>query len=155
VILVVELDDDLPAVAGDRVQLQQVIMNLLRNASDAMSGIDDRPRTLLIKTEQEEHDRVRLAVRDAGVGFDLQNVERLFDTFYTTKSSGMGVGLPVSRTIVESHNGKLWAELNNGPGATFSFSIPGSPESVTDSNIRSVAWKQASTGAPHDGRNAW
>lgn len=124
VILRTELADDLPPVAGDRVQLQQVVLNLLRNAADAMSGVEDRPRLLLVRTERDEGGRVRLSVRDAGVGFDPQAADRLFEAFYTTKDDGMGIGLSVSRSIVESHQGRLWATPNDGPGATFSFSIP-------------------------------
>jgi len=119
-----ELAGELPPVQGDRVQLQQVILNLFLNASDAMSGVHDRPRQLLIRTDRDEEDRVRLSVRDTGVGFEPQGVDRLFDAFYTTKSSGMGIGLSVSRSIIESHKGRLWATPNDGPGATFSFSIP-------------------------------
>jgi len=122
-----ELADDLPTVTGDRVQLQQVVLNLLRNAADAMTGIDDRPRQLLIRTERENADHVRVSVRDAGVGLDRQSLDKLFDPFYTTKSGGMGIGLSVSRSIVERHHGRLWAEPNDGPGATFSFSIPLAP----------------------------
>jgi C4-dicarboxylate-specific signal transduction histidine kinase len=124
VILRSELADNLPPVAGDRVQLQQVILNLVRNASDAMSGVDDRQRQLLIRTEPDEGGQVRLSVQDAGVGFDPQGMDRLFDSFYTTKNDGMGIGLSVSRSIIASHHGRLWATLNEGPGATFSFSIP-------------------------------
>jgi signal transduction histidine kinase len=124
VMLRLEFADDLPAVAGDRVQLQQVILNLLLNAAQAMSGIDDRPRQLVIRSEREEEKRVRLSVRDVGVGFDAKDANRLFEAFYTTKSGGMGIGLSVSRSIIESHHGRLWAAPNNGPGATFSFSIP-------------------------------
>jgi len=127
VILRPELAPDLPPVAGDRIQLQQVILNLLRNASDAMSSVDDRPRELVIRTQRDEGDRVRLAVQDAGVGFDPQIVDRLFGAFYTTKSDGMGIGLSVSRSIIENHHGRLWAAPNDGPGATFSFSIPCGP----------------------------
>jgi signal transduction histidine kinase len=116
---------------GDRVQLQQVILNLILNASDALSGVDDRPRQLAIRTGRDEGDRVRLSVQDAGVGFDPQAVDRLFEAFYTTKSGGMGIGLSVSRSIIESHGGRLWAAPNNGPGATFSFSIPRASEGVT------------------------
>ena len=123
-----ELADDLPKVTGDRVQLQQVMLNLLRNASDAMLGVDDRPRQLLVRTEREGGDRVRVNVRDAGVGLDGESVDKLFDAFYTTKSGGMGIGLSVSRSIVERHHGRLWAESNAGPGATFVFSIPCTPE---------------------------
>jgi PAS domain S-box-containing protein len=124
VIVRTELADDLPCVAADRVQLQQVVLNLLRNALDAMNTVDDRPRDLLIRTEREEGDWVRLSVTDAGVGFDPQNTNKLFEAFYSTKNDGLGVGLSVSRSIVENHQGRLWAVLNDGPGATFSFSIP-------------------------------
>jgi signal transduction histidine kinase len=84
---------------------------------------------LVIRTEPENGERVRLTVRDAGVGIDPQSVEKLFDSFYTTKSDGMGIGLSVSRSIIERHHGRLWAEPNDGPGATFAFSIPRSPQS--------------------------
>ena len=124
VVLQSELAEDLPTITGDRIQLQQVILNLLRNALDAMAGVHDRPRQLLIRTEREEGDRVRVTVRDAGVGVDHQNTDKLFNPFYTTKSGGMGIGLSVSRSIVERHHGRLWAEPHDGPGATFSFSIP-------------------------------
>jgi PAS domain S-box-containing protein len=124
VILESELAEDLPKVTGDRVQLQQVMLNLLRNASDAMIGIDDRPRRLLVRTELEDGDRVRVMVRDTGVGVDRQSMDKLFDAFYTTKSGGMGIGLSVSRSIVERHHGRLWVEPNDGPGVTFWFSIP-------------------------------
>jgi PAS domain S-box-containing protein len=132
VVLRSALDDDLPRISGDRVQLQQVILNLLRNASDAMSGVDDRPRQLLITTEREEGERVRLTVQDAGVGFDPQAVQRLFQPFYTTKNDGMGMGLSVSRSIIEGHQGRLWATLNDGPGATFAFSIPHAGERASE-----------------------
>ncbi|MDX6303426.1 MAG: hypothetical protein QOI77_395 [Blastocatellia bacterium] len=124
VITKIELDDELPPVMGDRVQLQQVILNLLRNGSDAMSDVDDRPRELLLRTEVEEAGRVRLSVQDAGVGFEPQSLDRLFQTFYTTKEEGMGIGLAVSHSIIENHHGRLWASPNDGPGETFSFSIP-------------------------------
>ncbi|HEY1657369.1 MAG TPA: PAS domain S-box protein [Candidatus Sulfotelmatobacter sp.] len=124
VIVLQELADNLPLLMADRVQVQQVIMNLVRNASDAMSNIDDRPRELLIRTEREEGDRVQLSVKDAGVGFEPQAADRLFEAFYTTKHEGMGIGLSISRSIIEAHEGRLWATANDGPGATFSFSIP-------------------------------
>src|SRR3990170_7382252 len=89
-----------------------------------MNTVDDRPRDLLIRTEREEGDRVRLSVIDAGVGFDPQTTDRLFEAFYSTKNDGMGVGLSVSRSIIENHQVRLWAVLNDGPGATFSFSVP-------------------------------
>ena len=124
VILRTELADDLQSVTADRVQLQQVVLNLLRNALDAMNTVDDRPRELLIRTEREEGDCVRLSVKDAGVGFDPHTMDQLFEAFYTTKNDGMGVGLSVSRSIIENHQGRLWAVLNDGPGATFSFAVP-------------------------------
>jgi PAS domain S-box-containing protein len=136
VILRPELADDLPPVAGDRVQLQQVVLNLLRNASDAMSTIDDRPRDLLIRTEPDDNDRVRLSVTDVGVGFEPQAADGLFEAFYTTKDEGMGIGLSVSRSIIERHHGRLWAKPNNGPGVTFSFSIPCKPEGLTSDGTR-------------------
>jgi C4-dicarboxylate-specific signal transduction histidine kinase len=127
VILRTEFADDLQCVTADRVQLQQVVLNLLRNALDAISAVDDRPRDLLIRTEREEGDGVRLSVKDAGVGFDPHTMDQLFEAFYSTKSDGMGVGLSVSRSIIENHQGRLWAVLNDGPGATFSFSVPARP----------------------------
>jgi PAS domain S-box-containing protein len=131
VILQSQLAGNLPLVTGDRVQLQQVILNLLRNASDAMSSVEDRPRELLIRTEHdEEGDGVRLSVRDVGVGFPPEVAARLFEAFYTTKNDGMGIGLSVSRSIIEAHRGRLWAVPNDGPGATFSFSIPCGSEGV-------------------------
>jgi len=124
VVLQLELADDLPNVTGDRVQLQQVLLNLIRNAADAMVDVHDRPRQLLITTERDEADRVRVNVRDTGVGLDVESRDMLFDSFFTTKPGGMGIGLSVSRSIVERHRGRLWAESNDGPGATFSFSLP-------------------------------
>jgi signal transduction histidine kinase len=119
-----DLADDLPSITGDRVQLQEVILNLIRNATDAMSGVDDRPKRLVIRTEREPGDRVRLSVQDTGVGFEPAGVDRLFDAFYTTKTAGMGIGLSISRSIIDNHRGRLWAQANDGPGATFSFSLP-------------------------------
>ena len=124
VILRLDLADDLPSVTGDRVQLQQVILNLVRNASDAMVSVDDRPRELLIKTELDEGERVGLSAKDTGVGFRPEAAHKLFEAFYTTKSEGMGIGLSVSRSIIDAHHGRLWAMANDGSGATFSFSIP-------------------------------
>jgi signal transduction histidine kinase len=136
VVLRSELAQDLPAITGDRIQLQQVVLNLLRNASDAMADVHDRPRQLLVRTEREDGDRVRVSVRDAGVGVDPRNLDKLLDAFYTTKTDGMGIGLSISRSIIERHHGRLWAEVNDGPGATFSFSIPSGPASVPDAAPR-------------------
>ena len=134
VILRPELADILPPVTGDRVQLQQVILNLLLNATEAMSSVNDRPRQLVIRTERDEGDRVRLTVQDAGAGLDPQGADKLFEAFYSTKSGGMGIGLSVSRSIIESHHGRLWAAPNDGPGATFAFSIPRAPDGVTNAH---------------------
>jgi PAS domain S-box-containing protein len=135
-----EFAAELPFVTGDRIQLQQVILNLLRNGSDAMSAVDDRPRELRFTTEVEEGNCVRLSVRDAGVGFEPQALDRLYQSFYTTKSDGMGIGLSVSRSIIENHRGRLWATPNDGLGVTFSFSLPcvddaGHSRSKNDGNI--------------------
>jgi PAS domain S-box-containing protein len=119
-----EFAEPLPAISGDRVQLQQVILNLLLNAADAMSDIEDRPRKLLVQTAVQGSDRVELMVRDSGVGIDPRGIEKLFEAFHTTKAHGLGIGLAISRSIIESHKGRLWATPNDGPGATFGFSIP-------------------------------
>ncbi|MEO9229718.1 MAG: PAS domain-containing protein [Devosia sp.] len=124
VILHFDFFSSLPLIHGDRVQLQQVILNLVVNASDAMSDITDRPHRLLIVTEPDGSDGVRLMVSDCGTGFRDGDEKRLFEAFYTTKSSGMGMGLLVSRSIVERHGGRLWAIANEGDGATFVFSVP-------------------------------
>lgn len=131
-----ELPDNLPPVVGDRIQLQQVVLNLLRNAADSMSTIDDRPRELLIRTEQDEKNHVRLSVRDSGVGFAPQTAEKIFEPLYTTKTDGMGIGLSISRSIIEAHQGRLWATPNEGPGATFSFAIPCALEGLSDTETR-------------------
>jgi PAS domain S-box-containing protein len=147
VILRSELADELPLVTGDRVQLQQVILNLVRNASDAMSAVGDRPRELLIRTDREADEYVRLTVQDVGVGFDAQGADRLFQAFYTTKNDGMGIGLSVGRSIIESHHGRLWAAANDGPGSTFSFSIPCGPEGAMGADRIRVMQTRAATDA--------
>jgi PAS domain S-box-containing protein len=126
-----DFDDGLPAVNGDRVQLQQVLLNLILNAADSMREVNHRPRDLLIATAREDSNRVRLSVRDSGVGIDPQSLEKIFDAFYTTKTAGMGIGLSISRSIIQSHQGRLWATPNDGPGATFSFCIPCGSEPTT------------------------
>ncbi len=131
IVLRADLADELPMVMGDRIQLQQVVLNLLRNASDSMVDIGDRPRHVLLRTSQEDGGGVRVTVRDAGSGLPPGSVDSVFQPFYSTKSGGMGIGLFVSRSIVEQHHGRLWVERNeDGPGATFSFSIPTAPQSV-------------------------
>jgi PAS domain S-box-containing protein len=121
--LQMDLAANLPSVVGDRVQLQQVILNLMLNGIEAMSTVEDRERALLIRTQQGEGSQVCVTVRDSGIGFDLQSAERIFDSFHTTKAGGLGIGLSISRSIVESHGGRLWAKLNDGPGATFQFTL--------------------------------
>src|SRR5690606_629031 len=119
VVLRTELDDDLPSVNGDRIQLQQVVLNLLRNAADATRGVDGRPRRVVVRTESDGDGAVRLSVRDNGKGIPPDTLDRMFEGFYTTKTDGMGIGLSVSRFIIESHRGRLWAAPNDdGPGAT-------------------------------------
>jgi signal transduction histidine kinase len=118
-----------------------------------MSSIDDRPRHLVIRTEREEDDRVRLSVRDAGVGFKPQDEDRLFDAFYTTKSGGMGIGLSVSRSIIESHHGRLWTTPNDGPGVTFSFSIPQRAESARYPSNLGTIWTSGMTDTQRVMRN--
>ena len=120
----VELAEDLPLVQGDRMQLQQVISNLLRNACDAVHDVKGRPREIVVSTSRDDDDRVGLSVRDSGVGFGPNGAEKLFDAFYSTKPDGMGIGLSVCRSIIENHRGRLWAVSNSGPGVTFAFSIP-------------------------------
>jgi len=143
VIVRTELADDLQRVTADRVQLQQVVLNLLRNAVDAMNAVHDRPRDVLIRTEREDGDCVRLSVKDAGVGFDPRTKDKLFEAFYSTKNDGMGVGLSVSRSIIENHQGRLWADLNDGPGATFSFSVPCRPRAQSAPDATSAARRRA------------
>jgi signal transduction histidine kinase len=124
--IVVEMDfaADLPPAIGDRVQLQQVILNLVLNAADAMTEMSDGPRNLLIATIREDAPEVRLSVRDTGPGIDPGTANKLFQAFYTTKSKGMGVGLSISRSIIESYGGRIWGVPNTGPGATFCFTVP-------------------------------
>jgi signal transduction histidine kinase len=124
VILRQEFADNLPPVMADRIQLQQVILNLLRNASEAMSSVEDRRRELVIRTERNDGGDVSLSVKDAGIGFSVQSADRLFEAFYTTKTDGIGIGLSISQSIIAAHHGRLWAKSNDGPGATFSFTIP-------------------------------
>lgn len=134
VVLRTEFDANLPDVIGDRIQLQQVVLNLLLNASESMNQVDDRPRKLLIKTQRDDRGWTSVTVRDSGCGFNPDGVEQLFDAFYTTKSGGMGMGLSVSRSIVQSHRGTLTALSSGDPGACFSFLLP----PASEQNIRSV-----------------
>ena len=123
VVLRTELAADLPFVLGDRVQLQQVLLNLIINGVEAMSSVADRPRELLVYSRLHESKQVLVGVQDSGVGIEPENLKKIFDPFYTTKSQGMGMGLAICRSIVENHGGKLWASPNDGPGATFQFTL--------------------------------
>jgi PAS domain S-box-containing protein len=122
-----QIPEDLPLIFGDRVQLQQVLLNLVMNGMDAMNSVEEHKRLLLISGHHAEYDgwpAATISVKDFGIGLKAGEMERLFDAFYTTKPQGMGMGLAISRSIVEEHGGRLWAEPNKGPGATFLFSLP-------------------------------
>jgi len=119
-----ELDGTLPRVAGDRVQLQQVLLNLIVNAIEAMSGVHDRPRELRVVSRLEGPNAVMIEVRDSGMGFGPEGAERVFESFYTTKTEGLGIGLSISRSIVEVHGGRLTTSANEPHGAVFRFSLP-------------------------------
>jgi PAS domain S-box-containing protein len=134
----------LPPVRGDRVQLQQVLLNLIVNALEAMSGVGDPPKELLIMTAGGDHGDVHVTVRDSGPGLGPATRERLFDAFFTTKSSGMGLGLAICRSIVEAHGGRLWAEPNLPRGATFHFTL--SPAGPQHADIQPGAWHNDSCG---------
>ena len=130
--------DDLVAVSGDRVQLQQVLLNLVINAMDAMSSVEDRARQLVMTTRNIDSDRVQVTVEDSGTGLDPNLMTRIFDAFYTTKSGGMGMGLSISRSIVQNHGGRLWATANEGPGTSFHFTLPKYQEEEKNMGARSV-----------------
>jgi signal transduction histidine kinase len=114
----------LPMILGDRVQLQQVVINLVMNGIEAMQSTTDRPRELVIRSGQDDAHGVLVSVTDCGVGISAENADRLFNAFFTTKSSGMGMGLSICRSIVEAHGGRLWATANVAHGATFQFTLP-------------------------------
>jgi hypothetical protein len=117
-----DLAGDLPPVAGDRVQLQQVVFNLLLNGIEAMDSISGNPRKLFIRTKLESPEKALVQIRDSGAG--LEDSEKIFETFFTTKENGMGMGLAVCRSIVDAHHGRLWAESRRGESTTFSFVLP-------------------------------
>ena len=119
-----ELSDELPQVAANQVQLRQVMVNLIMNAVDAMSAVTNRARVLRIKTEEHKLDGVLITVEDTGIGIDPQNLNRIFETFFTTKSQGMGMGLSICRSIIESHDGNLSVAPAQPHGSIFHVSLP-------------------------------
>jgi PAS domain S-box-containing protein len=119
-----ELASDLPQIVGDRVQLQQAMLNLITNALQAMSSVDIRQRELLLRTQTDDDAQILVTFQDSGIGLEQTIKDRIFEAFYTTKSGGMGMGLWISRSIIENHGGRLWAASNDGPGAKFLFALP-------------------------------
>jgi signal transduction histidine kinase len=119
-----EFASDVWPVLGNRVELQQVLLNLIMNGIEAMRTVGERPRDLVIQTQNDEADQVRITVQDSGIGLDPQSIQRIFDAFYSTKHGGMGMGLSISRSIVEHHGGRLRAVTGHSPGATFQFTVP-------------------------------
>ena len=116
--------DDLSPVSGDRVQLQQVMLNLVVNAMEAMNSVGDRARELVLTTRNLDADQVQVTVEDSGTGLDPDTIDKIFNPFFTTKPGGMGMGLSISRSIVQAHGGRLWATVNDGPGTSFHFTLP-------------------------------
>jgi C4-dicarboxylate-specific signal transduction histidine kinase len=133
VAIATDVGPDLPEVLGDRVQLQQVLLNLVVNGMDAMSAVVEEERRLEIRGRRDGQDgspAALLSVQDRGIGLDAGQVDSVFEAFYTTKPHGMGLGLAISRSIIEAHGGRLWAQSNHGPGATFAFSLPAAETSA-------------------------
>jgi C4-dicarboxylate-specific signal transduction histidine kinase len=125
-----QLEPRLPKVLGDQVQLQQVVINLVMNGIESMAKVEDRPRELRIGSRLHNSDRVLVAVQDSGIGIDPETANRLFAAFFTTKPGGMGMGLSICRSIIEAHDGRLWVSCNDGPGATFQFTLPSRREDL-------------------------
>jgi signal transduction histidine kinase len=128
-----ELAAALPSVMGDRVQLQQVVLNLVMNGIEALAEMSDRGRELSVRAQRHQIDDgpgVLVSVEDTGPGLEPETLERVFEAFYTTKAKGLGMGLSISRSIVEAHGGRLWVSMNTGPGLTFQFVLPaqGTPQ---------------------------
>jgi C4-dicarboxylate-specific signal transduction histidine kinase len=122
--IVVELAPGLPVVLGDSIQLQQVILNLLMNGIEAMTSVVGRPKLLVVRSQMQDAAQIRVSVEDSGIGVSAEVMPRLFEPFFTTRSKGMGMGLPISRSIIEAHGGKLWAESNGSQGSVFQFTLP-------------------------------
>jgi len=122
--LTTDLPGNLPPIVVDRVLLEQVMLNLTMNAIEAMRAVSDRARVLRIRTEKQPSGNIFVFVQDSGVGVDPKHASRIFEAFYTTKAEGIGMGLTISRSIIEAHGGRLWAIANDGPGSTFCFTLP-------------------------------
>jgi len=122
--LEIELEPDLPVTLGDRIQLQQVILNLMLNGIESMSGVNDRPRRLMIRSRTQDADQISISVTDNGIGVSAENMSRLFEPFFTTRSQGIGMGLAISRSIIEAHGGRLWADSTVDQGSVFQFTLP-------------------------------
>jgi len=135
VIIRTQFADDLSPVSGDRVQLQQVVLNLIMNAIEAMSAIDERARELAITTRNVDPDQVQVTVQDSGKGIDPQTIDRIFDSFYTTKPGGMGMGLSICRSILQAHGGRIWATANDGRGTNFHFALPKHHEEGSNAEV--------------------
>jgi signal transduction histidine kinase len=138
VIVRTQFVDDLSPVSGDRVQLQQVVLNLVMNAIEAMSVIDERARELAISTRNIDPDQVQVTVQDSGTGIDPQTIDRIFDSFYTTKPGGMGMGLSISRSILQAHGGRIWATANDGRGTIFHFTLPKYHEEGSNAEVAGI-----------------
>jgi signal transduction histidine kinase len=123
-VLRLQLAPDLPLVLADRIQIQQVIINLMMNGMEAMAAVTNRPRELTIRSQRDDADQVLVAVQDSGAGIEPQHMDQLFKAFFTTKPAGMGMGLSICRSIVDAHSGTLYASGNDGVGATFQFTLP-------------------------------
>jgi C4-dicarboxylate-specific signal transduction histidine kinase len=119
-----QISEQVPVILADRVQLQQVILNLMMNAIEAMSDLSDGPRELLVRSGTDESEQIVISVQDSGPGFDPKSPEHLFEAFYTTKPHGLGMGLAISRSIIDVHGGRLWATANTPRGAVFQFTLP-------------------------------
>ena len=132
------LTDGLAPVEGDRVQLQQVILNLILNATEAMSAVEEGTRQLSISTGQSRTHGVLVAVRDSGRALTRDHIERVFEAFYTTKSGGVGMGLSICRSIIDAHGGRLWAEANEPRGAVFQFTLPRASMELTQFSARAM-----------------
>jgi signal transduction histidine kinase len=138
VVIRTQFADDLSRVLGDRVQLQQVLLNLVMNAMEAMSSVGEGTRQLVIATRNIDPDRVEVTVKDSGTGLDPNTMVRIFEPFFTTKSGGMGMGLSISRSILENHGGRLWAAAHEGPGTSFHFTLPRDQREDQNARIATV-----------------